>query len=199
MIGIKMMGSGTMTVATTGGQTIDGYSTVALSASPLLASGILLGSNGANWDQVAAFPASQATGSNNVAQGTAPVWLKVTKTFTDFSTAGTTNTINILNALPAGSVVHAVKVWNTTTFSGGGIATYQLSVGVSANHSKYLPTKSLFTQPTTPFIAFNTTADQTESQTATAQLTATATTTGANLNAATQGSVDIYVLVSVST
>lgn len=64
-------------------------------------------------------------------------WVKVTKTHTDFQTAGTTNDISIYT-LPAGGVIHAVKLKPATAFAGTGIATYNLnSIGVTGDTGRY--------------------------------------------------------------
>lgn len=120
-----------------------------------------------------------------------PQWQKITKTFSNFSVASLTSTITI-TTLPAKSVVNAVVINPTTAFTGGLIAGYTVSVGMQTNVD-LAPASSMFTTVTNPFsyslIAagdINTTED----------ITATATSLTGLLNAATQGSVDIYLLVS---
>lgn len=131
------------------------------------------------------------TGGGN---STSPVWVKVTKTFSDFSAAATTNSINIYG-LGAGWVLHAVKIKQSTAFSGGAIASYTVSVGVSGNNAKYASAFDVFQAVAATTLQVTGTVGC-ESQGAIVQLTATATSTGANLNAAAAGSVDIWLLVS---
>jgi hypothetical protein len=134
--------------------------------------------------------------------GIFPQWVKVTKTYSDFSTAGATSTINIYNA-PAGAIVHGVKIKQSTQFSGGTISKYQIDVGVSGQtacfengfdaHQAVAATTYTFTGETgggSPTAL---------SHTAATQITATATSTGDTLNHASQGSVDIWLLLSVVT
>lgn len=120
-----------------------------------------------------------------------PSWTKITKTYTDFSTAGLSNTITIAT-LPAKSVVHSVIVNPTTTFTGGLIASYSVSVGMVTTID-LMPASSIFTIPTRPIPSNLLLAGSIGS---TQAITATAISTVGNLSAATQGSVDIYLLVS---
>lgn len=139
--------------------------------------------------------------ANGVATWTAPVassavgqWTKYTKTFTDFSTAATTNSIALLT-LPIKGVVEDVVIKHTTAFSGGAISAYTVSVGISGTLAKYA----------TAFDVFQAVADTTaqisaggfvENFGSTTSVLVTAVSTGANLNAAGAGSVDIWVKTS---
>src|SRR6266508_941516 len=73
-----------------------------------------------------------------------PQWLKITKSYTDFSTAGLTNDIEIYS-LPAKSMINATQVFATTVFSGGLIAAYTISVGISGTLEKYAAAVNVFT------------------------------------------------------
>lgn len=132
-----------------------------------------------------------------------PRWTKVTKTYTDFSTGATTNTVT-LYTLPAGWVVHGVKLKHSTSFTGGAIAAYQVTgVGVSggATTKFYSTAHSIFqaTGATVGKVAGSlppvTAAQDIESQDATSTITITVTSSGANLDAATQGSLDVWLLL----
>jgi len=124
-----------------------------------------------------------------------PQWIKVaTKTFTDFSTAGATNTIASGYLLPANGVITGCQVIPTVAFSGGTIATYTISVGIASSHLKYAIATNVFTgfSLSTPNVL-----PGIESTSATTSITLTATATVGLLNASTAGSVDIWLLVSV--
>lgn len=122
-----------------------------------------------------------------------PKWIKVTKTFSDFSTAALTNTIDIYT-LPIKGVMHSVQVNSSITFSGGTIAAYTVSVGIIGTLAKYAIAANVFTGATLPTINI---IAGVESVSATTTIKATAISTVGNLNAATQGSVDIWLLVSI--
>jgi hypothetical protein len=120
-------------------------------------------------------------------------WQKIaTKAFTDFSTAGAAVNIASGYTLPAKCVVAGCMVIPTTAFSGGTIATYTISVGISGTIAKYAIATNVFTgfSLATPNIL-----PGIESTSAGVSITLTATATVGLLNAATAGSVDIYLLV----
>lgn len=120
-------------------------------------------------------------------------WKKVTKVYTDFSTAGVTNNIEIY-LLPAKGVIHAVLVSPTVAFAGGLIATYTISVGIAGTLAKYAPATNAFTGFTLPVISVITGI---ESLSGTTSIKASAISTVGNLSAATAGSVDFYLLISL--
>jgi hypothetical protein len=123
---------------------------------------------------------------------TVPKWIKITKTYSDFAAASVTNSPTIYT-LPAKGVIHATQLIVTTTFSGGAIATYTLSIGIAGTAAKYNPATNMFTGATLPSIS---TISGIESSSGSTSITCTAISTIGLLNAATQGSVDIYLLVS---
>lgn len=120
-------------------------------------------------------------------------WKKVTKVYTDFSTAGVTNNIEIY-LLPVKGVIHAVLVSPTVAFAGGLIATYTISVGIAGTLAKYAPATNAFTGFTLPVISVITGI---ESLSGTTSIKASAISTVGNLSAATAGSVDFYLLISL--
>jgi hypothetical protein len=136
-----------------------------------------------------------------------PSWIKITKTYTDFSIAASNNTITIYT-LPAGGVIIATKVKHSVVFSGGSIAAYLLDgIGVGGNTGKFYGTGFNMTQPVFPTtglvsssLAPTNAALLIESQTTTSAITASVSVTGSGalLNQATQGSVDIWLLVSIA-
>ena len=137
------------------------------------------------------------TGENNFTSvSNFPIWLKFSKSYSDFSTAALTNSITLFT-LPAGGIVHAVKIKHSTAFAGTSITGYNVSVGITGTLAKYA----------TAFDVLQAVAADTfqisnglfsESHTATTDVKVTATSVGANLSAATQGSVDVWVLTSTA-
>jgi len=121
-----------------------------------------------------------------------PQWIKVTKTFANFSLANATNSIDIYT-LPAKGVVMGCQIFPTTVFSGGIISAYTISV--AGNLTKYQAAVNVFTGAaltgnTNPLMNLESISGAT-----TIQATAIAVT--GLLNAATQGSVDIWLLVAL--
>lgn len=123
-----------------------------------------------------------------------PIWRKYTVTYADLATAATTNNITVAT-LPAGAVVEAVKIKHSTAFAGGAISAYTVSVGITGNLTKYAAAYDVFQAVSATAMQLSTTQG-TESHTATTALKIAATSTGANLSAATAGSVDVWIKMS---
>jgi hypothetical protein len=119
-------------------------------------------------------------------------WIKVTKTFSDFSAAAVTNNITIYS-LPAKGVIHNVQLVPTVAFSGGLIATYTISVGIAGTLAKYAVATNVFTGFSLPAISVLPGIESTSGAT---DIKAAAISTVGNLNAAVAGSIDIYLFVS---
>ena len=125
--------------------------------------------------------------------------IKVTKSYTDFSTAGTSNAIEAFS-LPAGCVLLKAKIKHSTSFRGGAIGSYTIALGLAGNTTKYMAGFNVFQNVANTTLQF--TLDSTSSlpdgpdQGSATSIKATAQSTGANLNAATQGAVDIWLLVA---
>lgn len=132
--------------------------------------------------------------SYNTLIPSSPQWIKVTKVFGDFATAGITNSITIY-ALTAKQYIHDVKVVPTTAFSGGIIATYTISVGIGGSLVKYAAAVDCFTGNTSTNLVHTPLAGL-ESLSGSTNILATAVSTVANLNAATAGAVTFYLLIS---
>lgn len=122
-------------------------------------------------------------------------WVKVTKTFTDFSFAGLTTDIDVFT-LPARGVITKVVLKHTTAFSGGAIASYTVSVGITGNFTKYATAFNVFQATGDTVFGFNNLQNM-ENFGATTSIRAEATATGDNLDQAAAGSVDIYIHYSV--
>lgn len=121
--------------------------------------------------------------------------VKVTKTFTDFATAGLTNDIEIFS-LPAKGVIHTVVQKHTTAFSGGTIASYTTSVGIAGNFTKYSGAFDVFQAVGNTTFKFDELPNM-ENFGAATSIRALATATGDNLDQAAAGSVDFYILYTV--
>ena len=122
-----------------------------------------------------------------------PRFVKITKTYTDFATAGLTNDVEILSS-PAKGVIFTAFAIPSVAFSGGTIISYTISLGVSGNHTKFTAANDVFTG-FTPVLTSS--ADTTvESMSGTTSIRAYATAIGANLDQASAGSIDFYVVVS---
>ena len=121
-----------------------------------------------------------------------PQWIKITKSYTDFATAGLTNTIDLLT-LPNKSVIHNCIIKHSTRFLGGIIATYTLSVGITGTLAKYAIAFDVNQVTGAAVSGINSLVGF---EFASNTISATAVSTVGLLNAATQGDVDIYLLVS---
>ena len=123
-----------------------------------------------------------------------PVWVKVNKTFANFSTPALSNTITGYT-LPAAGVISGVKIKASVPFTGGIIASYTISVGSGANNIKYAPAFQMQTSITATNYQL-TDGLGGESQTASTAITFTATSINDNLSSAVAGIVDIWLLIS---
>lgn len=148
-----------------------------------------------------AISASNLSGTNtgdnavNTTYASAPVWIKYTKTFTDLSAGATTNTVTLFS-LPAKTMIHQVVVKHSASFTGGALSAYTIALGDAGNSSRWAAAFSVF-QAAGDTVRSITQADDLESFASATNITLTATSTGANLSAATAGSVDIWVLTSL--
>lgn len=122
-----------------------------------------------------------------------PTWVKVTKDYSDLATAAPTNTIT-LTTLPAGGVVHAVKIKHSTAFSGGSITSYTVEVGITGDTDKYALAYDVFQATGAATYQLSAVLGG-ESHTATTDLKLTATASH-DLDTATDGAVDIWLLLS---
>jgi len=130
-----------------------------------------------------------------IAKPIIPRWTKISKTYTDFATAGTTSTINLFT-VAAGTIIHSVKVKHSATFTGGGVTAATLSVGISGSLTKYVNAHNVFQATGDTVQAIGPSAPTAEDHANTVTTQATLTTTTANTNALTSGTVDIWILYS---
>jgi hypothetical protein len=127
-------------------------------------------------------------------------WVKVPATKTDFSTAGTSNTVTGI-VVPAGTILHQVKIKHSVAASGGTISAYTLSVGVTSNNTLYTAPFSVFTAVSATNYALSVPVSLSNtanapSHTATTDIKFTATSVGDTLANATAGTFDFWLLLS---
>ncbi|MDE2105774.1 MAG: hypothetical protein KGL39_51595 [Patescibacteria group bacterium] len=125
-------------------------------------------------------------------------WVTVTKTFSDLAAASTSNTIT-LTTLAQKVVVTAIGLKHTVSFTGGGIAGYQISVGVTGSNNLFINAANVFQAVSDAAYASNQDTFNPTSKSFTSgnwDVTITAASQGANLNAATQGTVEVSLFVS---
>jgi len=123
------------------------------------------------------------------------IYTKITKTYSDFATAGLTNTIDLFT-LPAKTRVTDTFVKHDTQFLGGGITAYQIGCGVTGDLNKLSYDFDVFQAVATDVGAhhrYGGIFDMTNPTT----LKITAKSVGANLNVATQGVVQIQIDLKV--
>lgn len=121
-------------------------------------------------------------------------WSKYTKTYADLAAAALTNDIQLFQ-LPTAGVIHGAVIHHTQSFAGGLITGYTLSLGIMGDLTKYASAFDVFQAPG------NTTFQNDlvlglENLGAPTSIRLAATAVGANLDQATAGSVDIWVLTS---
>lgn len=122
-------------------------------------------------------------------------WTKYTLSHAAFQTAALTNNVALIT-LAAKASVDSILIKTTTAFSGGAISAYNLTVGITGTESKYLTSYSAFAAVAGSnynVASINTLGADFN---ATESIKIFATSVGANLNASTAGSVDVYVRTS---
>jgi len=128
------------------------------------------------------------------APGSFPYWFKFCFSHTDFQTAGLTNSITAY-ALPAGCIVHGVKLKHSVAFAGTGITAYNLSVGFSGALDDLLIAYPVTPAPANDLFALGLNFDS-RNHAAAVNILLTAESTGANLDQSTAGDVCLWILVS---
>jgi len=80
----------------------------------------------------------------NPASLAVPRWIQTSAQATAFTaTPGTTEDIEIFS-LPAGGIIHGVKIKHPIAFSGGGASSFTVSVGIVGNLTKYASAFDVF-------------------------------------------------------
>jgi hypothetical protein len=133
-------------------------------------------------------------GSGNLswAAGGGSSWTKYTIAHTALQAAALTNNAAVLT-LPIKGIVEGILIKTTTAFAGSGITSYNLTVGITGNESKYLPTYDADAAVTGSNYDISSVAIGGEDLGATEAIKVFATSVGANLDQSSAGSVDIYI------
>lgn len=136
---------------------------------------------------VGAAGATGAAGANG-----AGTWTKYTVGYAALAAAGLTNDIELFS-LSSKGVIHAMVLKHSAPFAGGLISAYTISVGIVGNLIKYMAAANVL-QATGPIAVSDTLGCESASGATSIRIAATSVT--ALLNAATAGSVDVWVLTS---
>lgn len=126
--------------------------------------------------------------------GIGPVWRKYTLDFAALAAAAADKAV-IIYALPPGGVVHDAKLKHSAAFSGGAINAYTVEVGLVGSTEKYVAPLNVFQAPGDTVLGSGK-GRFIENHGAATDIIVTAKSAGANLDAATAGSVDIWLLTS---
>lgn len=132
--------------------------------------------------------------AGTVVYDTTTTWAKYTKTYAQLAVAAMTTDVELLS-LPARGVIHAVVIKHSAAFTGGALADYTVSVGVAGNLTKYASAFNVFQAPgDTVFQVSNSLFSENYGAATSVRLAAVSTTD--DLDEATAGSVDVWVLTS---
>lgn len=171
---MRLTSAGRLLIGTT---TDDGVNKLQVNGGVVFASGLTLNTN------------------NDVSTvGNLPTWIEFTVTHAMLQFASLTNDIELFS-LPAGYVIHAVKIKHSIAFTGTGITGYTLSLGIVGNLTKYTSAFDVFQSVGGTVQQLSDTV-QTENNDAVTSIRLAATSVGANLDQSTAGTVKIKVLVS---
>ncbi len=119
-------------------------------------------------------------------------WEKITVDHTDLQAAALTNNFTLLT-LPAKSIVEAIMIKTTTNFDGGSISAYDVTVGITGNQTKYLPSYDANAAVAGGNYDITSVANGADDFDATEAIKIYATAVGDNLDQTTQGSLDIFI------
>jgi len=159
---------------------------------------IQIPSNGDGTTGVTGHVLTQTDAAGSVAwqaPAAAASWTKYTISHTALQAAALTNNAAVLT-LPIKGIVEGILIKTTTAFAGAGITSYNLTVGITGNESKYLPTFDADAAVAGGNYAVSSIAVGGEDLGATEEIKVFATAIGANLDQSNAGSVDIYVKVA---
>lgn len=121
-------------------------------------------------------------------------WLKYVFNYADFSTAANTNSIALFTLAPKESI-EQINTKHNTSFTGGSLTDYRISVGILGNEDKYSSPFNVF-QSVSDINKQRSVVNYEESATLSTPVLLTANSYGDLLSAATSGSVEIQILKS---
>lgn len=122
------------------------------------------------------------------------VWTKYTFSEAAFTAGATSESIELFSLAAAG-VIHGVKIKHSTAFTGGGLTAFTVEVGIVGDESKYAQAFNVFQATSNTTFQLSSVLGS-ENHGAATSIKITARSTGANVSAATAGSVDVWVLTS---
>lgn len=125
----------------------------------------------------------------------ANVWQKFTVTHTDLAAASGSSTF-VFYMLPAACCVAELIVKSTIAFAGGSISGYVVDLGLAGDAGKYVSSYDVFANVSGTNFSRSDDAIQPINFAASTPIQIEASSVGANTNAATAGSIDIYLLIS---
>lgn len=123
---------------------------------------------------------------------------KVTKTHTDFQTAGLTNTIQLFS-LPTKGMIEKIIIKHSTAFAGTSITAYTFKIGITGTLDKYLAPFDVFQAVGDTVWDGSTALLGIENFGSATSIKITATSVGANLDQSTAGDVEIWIFTSTLT
>jgi hypothetical protein len=121
-----------------------------------------------------------------------PIWHKYTISESAFTAASSTENIELFQ-LPAKASIHNIIIKHTTSFTGGSVTSFTLSVGVSGNLTKYASAYDVFQATGASNHQASNTFDM-ENYGAATSIRLTAVSAGGNVADVTAGTVEVYVL-----
>lgn len=123
-----------------------------------------------------------------------PGWLKLSVVHTQFQVAALTQNIS-LYSLPAGGLIHGVKLKQSVAFAGAGITSYSLALGFVGALDDLLIDYPVNVGPAADVFAISATFDSRD-HSAPVDVRIRATAVGVNLDQSTAGAADIWLLIS---
>jgi len=120
-------------------------------------------------------------------------WVKASVSYTDFP-SGLGYDVEVYS-LPAGYVLHGVKIKHSTAFGGGAISSYTLSVGITGELDRYSSDFDVLQATGDTTFQLSQCFDSQNHGSATS-IKANAKSLGATLDNATAGAADIWLLIS---
>lgn len=126
-----------------------------------------------------------------------PKWKKLTLTEADFTAAAALESLTLMQ-LPAGAVIHTAKIKHSAAFTGGALSAFTLELGITGSLAKYASAFDVFSAPAATNDQVTTSGDE-ESHDLATPILITARSTGGDVADATQGTVEIWLLVSSTT
>jgi len=142
-------------------------------------------------DLEAAFAGLTAT----VESPSPPVWLHRQLDYTDLAAAATTNNVEIFE-LPAGAMIMGSIIKHATAFAGGSLSSYTVSLGITGTLTKFAAAEDVFQAVADGTFQWTNYTGGPESMGGAAVSIRAAATGSHNLDTATAGVVDIYLLIS---